>query len=290
MSDIEQRLTPADQKRPGWRCCVPVCPSKRDTQLRWLSPRPAASCLGDTVLGKKVANQTAQGHARSHQDPVLWSHPETSEQFCKIPTAKVGKPECGWNWGACYVLRQGSYKTRTAAKTKASPGVKVRQNGYLEKSVWWAKKIRIVPSECRLSGHFSLGNLLLERLIMLMLHELLSIIKLPRAFKQQAERKLSKVTNGSMRSGAGQIPEKPAVLWWKLHCTHGINTLQYLQMRENLSKASVSAKCLPLETQEFPLVLGKPIPFQLWSQYCKVLSCNGVNCTAQELLNHISLI
>jgi len=68
---------------------------------------------------------------------------------------------------------------------------------------------------------------------MLMLHELLSIIKPARAFKQQEERELSKVTNGSI-SIAGQVPGKPAVLWRKLHCARGINTLQYLPVRENL--------------------------------------------------------
>lgn len=52
---------------------------------------------------------------------------------------------------------------------------------------------------------------------MLMLHELLSIIKPPGAFKQQAARKLGRVTNGSMRGIAGQIPGKAAVPWCKRH-------------------------------------------------------------------------
>lgn len=49
-------------------------------QRRWLFLHPAALCLGDMPpgLGEKVANQpstvTAQGHVRSHQDQVLWSH------------------------------------------------------------------------------------------------------------------------------------------------------------------------------------------------------------------------
>lgn len=98
---------------------------------------------------------------------------------------------------------------------------------------------------------------------MLMLHELLSIIKPPGAFKQQAVRKLGRVTNGSMRGIAGQIPGKAAVPWCKRHHPPGISTLQYLQMRENIEKAYVSAKCLPLEMQELPLVPSKPIVFQL---------------------------
>lgn len=48
---------------------------------------------------------------------------------------------------------------------------------------------------------------------MLMLHELLSIIKPPGAFQQQAERKLGRVTNGSVRSVAGPVPGKAAAQW-----------------------------------------------------------------------------
>lgn len=157
MSDIEQHPTPAGTEAT-WLKMLCSCTSRQEGHTAMLMI-PAPRCImpwGHTLRfrwesGKSDQHCDSTRTCEKSRGPGTVVSPKTSEQFCKITTAKVRESEYGWNWEACYVLWQGSErKNRRTAKTKASPRVKVRQNFSkwdLEKSVWWTKKIRIVLSE-----------------------------------------------------------------------------------------------------------------------------------------------